>query len=169
MQKKGVSVKLTRSTDVDVSLEKRVRCASVHSEYVFVSIHANMSRNTKAHGIETFYVSDVLLSRKQKLFSKKDEAFFDNLIKMQSKESHRLASHLQKGVLQVVGKKHTLVKDRSVKPAFSQLFLGPNSVAALIEVGFLSNKKEAALLKQASYQEAIAQGICKGILAYMRI
>jgi len=38
--------------------------------------------------------------------------------------------------------------------------------AALIEVGFLSNPREAALLSQRSYQKRVAAAIFDGILHY---
>jgi N-acetylmuramoyl-L-alanine amidase len=40
--------------------------------------------------------------------------------------------------------------------------------SALIEIGFLSNAYEARLLSTPLYQDTIAQGICKGIVSYIK-
>jgi N-acetylmuramoyl-L-alanine amidase len=46
--------------------------------------------------------------------------------------------------------------------------MGPIAPAILIEIGFISNKKEAEELKKNSYQRKIAQGICAGIKVYFK-
>lgn len=44
-----------------------------------------------------------------------------------------------------------------------------NMPAALVEIGFLSNQKEAALLAQPTYRVAVARGLFAGIKEYFRV
>ena len=53
----GVEVVLTRRTDVFIPLEERTAIANRESADLFLSIHANSSRNTAAQGIETYFLS----------------------------------------------------------------------------------------------------------------
>jgi len=65
-------------------------------------------------------------------------------------------------------KKFYAVKDRTVKESVSQVLLGTDMPAALIELGFLTNPEETKLLTQPAYQTALAQGICNGIESYLK-
>ena len=57
LRKSGLNVALTRSGDEFVPLEVRTAIANEAGGDLFISIHANSARNTKAHGIETYFVS----------------------------------------------------------------------------------------------------------------
>ncbi|CAB4242561.1 N-acetylmuramoyl-L-alanine amidase [Methylacidimicrobium sp. AP8] len=49
----GIPVVFTRTSDVFVPLEERVRIAATHPDYVFVSLHYNQSEPS-GHGVETY-------------------------------------------------------------------------------------------------------------------
>ena len=53
----GVEVVLTRRTDVFVPLEERTAIANRQNADLFLSIHANASRNAKARGVETYFLN----------------------------------------------------------------------------------------------------------------
>ena len=53
----GVEVVLTRRTDVYIPLEERTAIANRQNADLFLSIHANSSRNSGAKGIETYFLS----------------------------------------------------------------------------------------------------------------
>ena len=78
--------------------------------------------------------------------------------------SYALAQAVQRNVCDSISSFHTDHIDRKVKYSVSQILLGAQMPAILIEVGFLSHPKEGQLLKDAQYQSYIAQGICNGIL-----
>lgn len=54
----GVQVYLTRSTDVDLTLSKRVENSVANNADVFISIHNNASSNTDTSGAMVFYPND---------------------------------------------------------------------------------------------------------------
>ena len=53
----GLDVVLTRRTDVYVPLEERTAIANREGADLFLSIHANASRNASARGVETYFLS----------------------------------------------------------------------------------------------------------------
>ena len=53
----GVEVVMTRATDVFIPLEERTKIANREGADLFLSIHANASRNTKARGVETYFLN----------------------------------------------------------------------------------------------------------------
>ncbi len=55
LRKKGYSTKLTRSSDVFISLSKRAQFSNRYSNSIMVSIHYNWTYKKYIHGIETFY------------------------------------------------------------------------------------------------------------------
>ena len=52
-----IEVTMTRGTDVFVPLEQRTAIANRQGADLFLSIHANASRNSKARGVETYFLN----------------------------------------------------------------------------------------------------------------
>ena len=52
-----MDVVMTRDTDVFIPLEERTAIANREGADLFLSIHANASRNIKARGIETYFLN----------------------------------------------------------------------------------------------------------------
>jgi N-acetylmuramoyl-L-alanine amidase len=62
--------------------------------------------------------------------------------------------------------KHTTIANRGVKKAASQILLGTHMPTILVELGFLTNLAEEALLTSQSYQNLLVRGIVTGIHTY---
>jgi len=134
---------MTRVDDSAVTLGRRAEIANSIGADLFISIHANAAANRNANGIETWYIIGDL------------ELEGNHLI-----TSHELAAIMQASML-----RHTGANDRGLR-------VGPNLVvnrdtsmpSALLEVGFLSNYYESALLGTVEYQRILARAIYEGIL-----
>ncbi|MGE0010275.1 MAG: N-acetylmuramoyl-L-alanine amidase [Candidatus Babeliales bacterium] len=161
LKKKGYRVLCTRTADTFVALDERTTYANAEQADLFVSIHSNGSSNRSVEGIETYWSPYSLLKQEPKGSDILDPRFKE-LALQKDAVSKILAQELHRQVLEVAQKKYK-VKDRTVKEAVSQVLIGTDMPAALIELGFLSNDTEAKQLANKQYHKQIAQGICTGI------
>lgn len=168
LQEQGLVVFLTRNADRFVSLEERTTFANKVNADLFVSIHANGAPSPAASGIETFCLVPSLFNKGVCAhIEKKIAHVMQHLETLRYQKSAMLADSLHASVLASARHEYGSIPDRKVKKAISQVLLGSEMPAALVEIGFLSNSHEAALLNSPSYQTLIAQGICNGILSYL--
>ena len=167
---KGYTVLMTRETDRFIPLKKRTEFATHHKADLFLSIHANAAENSKANGIETYYL-DVASTDKdaEKIAARENinsgyslqelETLLDGLIQeSKSEDSKRLAKHVQETLVQSTG-----AVDRGVKHARFVVLIGTKVPAILIETGFVSNSVERQKLTTTAYQSKIATAIAQGI------
>ncbi len=179
LKKLGFKVILTRSGDYFVTLMRRAKIANTNKVDLFVSIHCNISRGSRANGIETYFLSDAKTKWERSVaafensvikYEVKQSVDTSNLLKMilgdmaQNeflRESQDLAYFVQ---LNTIKKTHAL--DRGVKQAGFYVLRGIYAPAILIETGFISNRKEEKRLKSSKYEDKIAWGIVRGILEF---
>ncbi len=137
----NVIVKMTRDNDVFIDLDERVRICNQTRPDLFVSIHADASRNRQATGF-TVYVP-------------KRET--------NGSRSHRAGQNVAKHM------KNTATS-RGVQQHNSRLRVleNTNYPAMLIELGFMSNPNEAAQLRRENYRQQLARAIASGILEYLK-
>lgn len=167
LRQDGFSVFLTRDKDRDVALDQRtINAHSNKKAALLVSIHANHSSKHDVSGIETFCLSEPLLKKKGTTLDIVHSTIVSGIADVYYQQSKRLASCLQREIINSARVEQTFVVDRRVKHAVAQVLLGASVPAVLVELGFLSNKTEAALLKDKHYQMLLAQGIYKGIRSY---
>ena len=160
---------LTRDKDVFLSLDKRSEIANnVSIKYgssIFVSIHVNASKSQRAYGFETWYIVDSYkrnVIEKGKVSHDKDiSSILNSMINEELyEESKNFAIKVQNALDRKIGNE-TL--NRGVKE--NVYFVVKNSFmpAILVEVGFLSNKREANQLTNETYLNKLATGIVDGI------
>jgi N-acetylmuramoyl-L-alanine amidase len=80
-------------------------------------------------------------------------------------ESSLLAEFIQTSMAD--GLRQYKSKNLGVKKAPFYVLIGAQMPAALAEISFISNKDEAALLKNDQYLQAIAKQIAVGVVAYI--
>jgi N-acetylmuramoyl-L-alanine amidase len=157
----GVTVRLTRDTDVPLALATRVSRAKKWNADIFVSIHLNFAKNTAAEGIETFITPcRNYPSTSSNKVDSKDRKHWNN--NSHDKANTVLAHRIHDSIL-----KRTGAADRGIKRGRFVVTQNTECPAILVECGFLSNTKEEAKIIQSEYRDKIAQGIADGILACM--
>lgn len=168
LEKQQISSFLTRDADVDVSFSKRTGLAHIIGADALVSIHANWAPQGHQQGVETFYCN--LAPSVGARFSSLDEhewKIISAWYQGRNEAAKKLANLVHRSLLQEISLVRTDVRDRGVKQAGSQLLFGSKVPAILVEVGFLSNEHEETLLRQEAYRSVVANGIAKGIVAYV--
>ena len=177
--KTGYDVILTRSDDTFIPLEERTAIANEKAADLFLSIHANASRDQGARGIETYYLNftsnpDALeVAARENATSQESVHQLQDLIKKialteKIEESQEFALQIQREVCRWVGKSGGQQRDRGVKKAPFAVLIGANMPSILTEISFLSNPRDERLLKRSEYRQRIAEALYSGILDYLK-
>jgi N-acetylmuramoyl-L-alanine amidase len=175
----GCEVILTRKGDTYLTLEERTAIANTKRGDLFISIHANASRNKRAFGIETYFLNlttddeSITVAARENATSEKNiselQTILNDLLQnAKINESSRLATYVQKELCHTMKEKYNRIKDKGVKRAPFYVLIGAQMPAILIETSFISNKTECLRLKDASYQRALCDGIVNGIRKYIK-
>lgn len=171
---KGYKVLLTRDTDRFIPLKGRTEFAKHHKADLFLSIHANASKNPKANGIETYYLDIDSTDKTSESIAERENANsgysiqeLETLLKAliqqsKSEDSHRLAKQVQQELVAATG-----AADRGVKHARFVVLIGTSVPAILIEAGFVSNPTEGKKLATAAYQQKLAAAIARGVERFL--
>ncbi|MFI5177409.1 MAG: N-acetylmuramoyl-L-alanine amidase [Vicinamibacterales bacterium] len=173
----GFAVVLTRSTDEYVALEERTAIANREGADLFLSIHANASKEPTAHGIETYFLNFATnptaesVAARENASSSQPMGTLPEILKaiaMNNKlaESRELAASVQTALVRKLSAQNKATRDLGVRQAPFVVLIGAQMPSVLAEISFLTNRTEAALLKQSSYRQRIAQALCDGILKY---
>lgn len=172
------NVTLTRDCDKEISLQERAELAGQLNAHLFVSIHVNSAGKPEspASGIETFYLESKKLIPPTRtggfMFVNlaKDNALIntiDTSLKNSLTLSKNLAQCIQTNLLSSLKQKKFSPIDRGIKPSHFRVLFQNAVPSALVEIGFITNRKEAKLLEQEDYQDLVAHGIVKGINGYL--
>jgi len=174
----GMTALLTRNSDMDLSLNERTELANQLKAHLFVSIHINSGGAAGAGpcGLETYYLNTRELLPPTRIggflfvnLEKKLDyaAAVDKQLQDKTNLSCKLANTIQNNVISLLCTKNSSIINRGVKSEHFRIFFNNPTPTALVEVGFITNKKEAKLLAGAEYRQLIALGICKGITEYI--
>jgi N-acetylmuramoyl-L-alanine amidase len=179
----GYRVLFTRASDVFLSLSERAAHANTARADLFVSIHANASERPEASGVETYYLSNsddratIRLAQMENHLGhmtghggRGDDVSFilsDLIQKYKVEESRRLAQRLQSALVAAVRRAHPEVRDLGVKPGPFYVLVGVSMPAVLVELSFLTHRREGMLLGTAEYQQALADGLLSGVTNFV--
>lgn len=170
-------VLLTRTDDTFVPLEERTAMANQSQADLFLSIHANSSRNRRVSGVETFFLDFASSSDAEEIAARENSSAQKTIFELQDlvqkialkekvEESRELAQIVQKAVASQLQKAHSQTRDRGVKQAPFIVLIGANMPSILSEVSFMSNPSDEKLLKSSNYRQKVAEALCRGIEAY---
>lgn len=136
----GAKIIMTRSDDTFLSLTKRNTIANNSGADSFISIHSNAAENPAAHGTEVYYNNTFA-----------------------GPESKRLAEEIQKELVKRIG-----THDRGEKTANFQVIKYTRIPSILVELGFITNKDDAAKLGSSTYRQKAADGIFYGTVNFYK-
>lgn len=177
LREEGVDVVLTRRTATFVPLEERTAIANRVKADLFLSIHANASPRTSTSGIETYFLNFATnqqaeaLAARENATSAKTMNTLPTLLKaiaLNNKlaESRELAGMVQSALERAMSTRQRPVKSLGVKQAPFLVLIGAQMPSILAEIGFITNRSDATLLKQPAGREGVAQGLFNAILKY---
>jgi N-acetylmuramoyl-L-alanine amidase len=172
---------MTRKDDTFIELKDRGKIANQKNADLFVSIHANAARRKSAKGIETYYLGTGSTEQAREtaerengdlVHSVADDAVQEILASLISttkiNDSSRLAASVQKRLHKTMSKKFTDIHNLGVKEGPFFVLHDTNMPSILVEVGFVTNRKEGRQLKSSKYQKWLAESIAQGIHDFLK-
>ncbi len=134
--------KMTRVSDISISLKERCLFANGVKADAFVSVHCNARfRQQPGIEIETYHYPG-------------------------SMKGNNLASLIQQGLLEDVGKKGSVI-NRGVKQKAFYVLKHTIMPAALVELGFITDDDEALFLNEPNNQKVMAKSITDSIELFL--
>jgi N-acetylmuramoyl-L-alanine amidase len=172
----GADVIYTRSDDTFVPLEERTNIANQAKADLFISIHANSSRDSGARGIETYYLNmkgsaeAMEVAARENATAQEGVHDLESLVKKIAQtekvdESKEFAQDIQDSLAKRTQKN---VKNRGVRKAPFVVLIGADMPSILTEISFLSNPSDEKLLKQPEQRQRVAEGLFQGISSYLQ-
>ena len=133
LKKKNIDYYMLRTTDTYMSLEDRVTTANDKACKLFISIHINSFQDSKQSGILTTYNPNSPIGKE-------------------------IAEIMQSRISNIG------MRDRNIMPRPNLYVLRNTDMPSLLlEIGFMSNKKDLKLLTDAKFQQKCAAQIVLGI------
>ncbi|HOB34378.1 MAG: N-acetylmuramoyl-L-alanine amidase [Firmicutes bacterium] len=141
LRAQGAQVVMTRDSDVFIPLGQRVAIAEAAGAEIYVSVHANAHPSPAIGGTETYYYP----------------------YKGSAAASSRLADSLQRELAGALG-----LRDIGVKTADFLVIRQTSMPSALVELGFLSNAGEEALLRTPEFRQKAADALARAVQEYLK-
>ncbi len=174
---KGIEVVMTRDSDVFIPLEERTAIANREGADLFLSIHANAARNTKAHGVETYFLNFASNPEAEAVAARENSASARSMhslpeivraIALNNKldESRDFADMVQHSMVRRLSARNKTLRDLGVKQAPFVVLIGAVMPSVLAEISFVTNRQEAQLLKTSAYRQQIAEALLDAVLRY---
>jgi N-acetylmuramoyl-L-alanine amidase len=175
----GVDVVMTRGTDVFIPLEERTRIANREGADLFLSIHANASRNSKARGVETYFLNFATNPDAEAVAARENAGSGQSMHKLPDivraialnnkiDESRDLADMVQRSMVRKLSTRNKDLRDIGVKQAPFVVLIGAEMPSVLAEMSFVTNKQDAALLKSGAYRQQIAEALLDAVVRYQQ-
>ena len=175
----GMEVVMTRDNDVFIPLEQRTAMANREGADLFLSIHANASRNLNARGVETYFLNFAANPEAEAVAARENSASGQTMhrlpdivraITLNNKidESRDFADTVQKAMVRTLSTRNRELLDRGVKQAPFVVLIGAGMPSVLAEISFVSNKQEGVLLKSSPYRQQIAEALFDAIVKYQK-
>ena len=141
-QESGIGIFLIRSADIDVSNESRVKLIEEVQPDMVLDIHVNASpENERIQGTSVLY----------------NGAFYHTKI-----TNVALADLVERELVTAIsGKANGIFSDEEGKYPLLGMIQVPG---VSVEMGYLTNSEEAALLGQEAYQQKLAEGLYRSII-----
>ncbi|MGA9356087.1 MAG: N-acetylmuramoyl-L-alanine amidase [Terriglobales bacterium] len=173
----GAEVVYTRRDDTFVPLETRTAIANREQADLFISIHANSSRDSDARGVETYYLNftsspeALEVAARENAVSEKSIHELQDLVKkiaLKDKidESREFASDVQDSLYGGLSLNSAGVRNRGVKKAPFIVLIGANMPSILAEISFVSNPTDERKLEGSEQRQRIAESLYRGVAKY---
>lgn len=163
-QRLGVRVVLTREGDDFVSSENRTTIANSNRADVFVSVHVNNSPFAAVSGFEVYIMDYGSLELPEG---------YESLSAQSQSLDYAQARHIEQSARladQIVAayKARNNGEDSALKRTPLFMLKGATMPAVHVEIGYVSNPQDQALIRQDEFQQLLVAAITDGIAAFKK-
>jgi len=174
----GAQVIYTRQDDTFIPLETRTGIANRERADLFISIHANSSRDSDARGVETYYLNftsspeALEVAARENAVSEKSIHELQDLVKKialkeKIEESREFAGDVQASLYGGLALNSAGVRNRGIKKAPFIVLIGANMPSILAEISFVSNPTDERKLETSEHRQRIAESLYRGVSKYV--
>jgi N-acetylmuramoyl-L-alanine amidase len=182
LRDRGLRVVMTREDDRFVPLETRTAIANDARGDLFISIHANAARDPGIRGNETYFLSlDASDDSAQRVAARENASFGgegraggatgdpliallgDMIANLYSRESSEFAGMAQDKLALI-----DPARSRGVKQAPFVVLMGMQMPAALVEIGFITNRADERDLQSEGGRGGIVSALANAVLEFGR-
>ncbi|UYL09477.1 N-acetylmuramoyl-L-alanine amidase [Bdellovibrio sp. SKB1291214] len=181
------TITMTREKDRAITLPERVKMAEEANADLYVSLHANAALDQRAKGVEFFFQNNMPVDEDSLyLANQENQAILnardihtisggDELSKKgdiaaiveDMRRQNRMFSSLRlTKALTTIWENDENAMQATIKQAPFYVISKTSMPAVLIEIGFISNPREAKRLQQKDYQKDLAQKIYNALVSY---
>jgi len=168
---------LTRTRDNYVNHDDRLLVARTGQADLFISIHADSTRNKAARGASVYTLADRAKGRSKRIvnnqnwildvdLSEQTDPVGDILVELAQRKTKSQSDAFAEILLNELQGKTKLIGN-SHRRAGYYVLLAPDVPAVLLELGFLSNPKDEKLLKTEKHRTKIINSVERAIDLYM--
>jgi N-acetylmuramoyl-L-alanine amidase len=163
LERAGLKVTLTRSTDAFIELPTRPELAKQRSADLFVSLHFNAAEagRDSVQGAEVYCLTPAGASSTNARGEGAGAGWFPG--NRYNDKNLFLAFQVQKALT-----RNLAVEDRGVRRARFAVLRDAAMPAVLIEAGFMSHPAEGRKIFSSAYRQKMARAIVEALLAYKR-
>ncbi len=173
-------VVLTRDKDIFIRLRDRVGVAEHMAGDLFISLHANNHDSPKIRGASVYTLSETASDAEAEALAAKEnkadiiagvnleeqtEMVSKILIDLAQRETMNLSKQFANTLVGEIGKVAKLLGNTHRSAGFAVL-KSATVPSILIEIGYLSNRKEERLMRSKSHRIAVTRAIIAAIDAY---
>jgi N-acetylmuramoyl-L-alanine amidase len=173
----GAEVIYTRQDDTFIPLETRTAIANRERADLFISIHANSSRDSDARGVETYYLNftsspeALEVAARENAVSEKSIHELQDLVKKialkeKIEESREFAGNVQESLYGGLALRSAGIRNRGIKKAPFIVLIGANMPSILAEISFVSNPTDERKLESSEHRQRIAESLYRGVSKY---
>lgn len=173
-------VVLTRERDIFVKLRERIAAARGAGGDLFLSIHADSLANTKVRGSGVYTLSERSSDKEAAALAAKenksdiiagvdldghDDEVASILIDLMQRETMNFSANFATAVVSELQKAGRM-RSRPHRFGGFLVLKAPDVPSVLVEIGYLSNNREAAMLQSAKGRSGIIDALTRAVDAY---
>jgi N-acetylmuramoyl-L-alanine amidase len=178
LAKRGFVVHLTRDTDIFIPLRGRVNIARSYKADLFISLHADSNPSPDVSGASVYTLSEAGSDKEAEKLAKKENqsdiiAGVDLggqnspvagiLFDLAQRDTLNRSSRFAETVVKELSKATDILPRQPHRSAAFAVLKAPDVPAVLIELGYLSNARNAAQMNTARWRDGVADAIADAV------